>query len=194
MARPLNDKQRLFCIEYIKDLNATQAAIRAGYSKKTAGSQSFDLLQKPEIQSYLNELKTERMEEAKIDAQYVLNRLVAIDQMDVADILEEDMSIKPISEWPKVWRQYLSGFDLAEMFEGQGDQREMVGILKKIKWPDKVKNLELLGKHTAVKAFEKEEVNVNNTLHIMPVPSASSVDEWEQASSEVHESNLQNSG
>jgi len=67
--------------------------------------------------------------------------------MDVLDIMTDDMSIKPVSQWPKVWRQYLSGFDLAEMFEGRGDEREMVGILKKIKWPDKVKNLELIGRH-----------------------------------------------
>lgn len=194
MANSLNDKQRLFCIEYMKDLNATQAAIRAGYSEKTAGSQGFALLKKLEIQSYLNEIKTERMDEAKIDAQYVLNRLVEIDRMDVIDILNDDMSIKPISEWPKVWRQYLSGFDLAELFDGAGDQREMVGVLKKIKWPDKVRNLELLGKHTAIKAFEKEETTVNNVLHVMPVPSASSVEDWEQAAQEVHDSNLQNSG
>ena len=41
----------------------------------------------------------------------------------------------------------MSGFDLAEMFEGRGDEREMIGILKKIKWPDKIKSLELLGRH-----------------------------------------------
>ncbi len=46
----LNDKQRRFVGEYLIDLNATQAAIRAGYSEKTAGQQAFDLLKKPEIQ------------------------------------------------------------------------------------------------------------------------------------------------
>ncbi|MNP57792.1 hypothetical protein D3C76_1526530 [compost metagenome] len=54
------------------------------------------------------------------------------------------------------------GFDLAEMFEGQGKERDMVGVLKKIKWPDKVRNLELLGKHVNVNAF-KEQVEVNVT-------------------------------
>ncbi len=58
-------------------------------------------------------------------------RLVEIDQMDVADILEEDLSIKPLSEGPESWRRYLSGFNLAEMFEGRGDERDTVGILKK---------------------------------------------------------------
>ena len=190
----LNDKQRLFCVEYLKDLNATQAAIRAGYSEKTAGSQGFDLLKKPEIASYISEMNDKRMAKIEIDAQYVLNRLVEIDQMDVADILDSDMSLKPIDQWPKVWRQYLSGFDLSELFEGAGDQREQIGILKKIRWPDKVRNLELLGKHTLVRAFEKDEVTVNNVMHIMPVPTAASVEEWEEAANKVHESNLKDSG
>lgn len=51
----LNDKQRRFVDEYLVDLNATQAAIRAGYSPKTAGSQAFDLLKKPEIHEYIEE-------------------------------------------------------------------------------------------------------------------------------------------
>lgn len=190
----LNDKQRLFCLEYLKDLNATQAAIRAGYSEKTAGSQGFDLLKKPEIQEEITKAKLERMEEVKIDSDYVLKRLAEIDQMDVADILNDDMSLKAISEWPKVWRNFLSGFELAELFDGRGDEREQIGVLKKIKWPDKIKNLELLGKHTAVRAFEKEEVTVNNVMHIMPVPTASSVEDWEEAAGKVHDANLQNSG
>jgi len=102
-----------------------------------------------------------------------INRLVEIDQMDVLDIMNEDMALKPLSEWPAVWRRYLSGFDLAEMFEGRGEEREMVGILKKIKWPDKVKNLELLGKHVAVQAFkEKVEHSGEMTLNVLPEDAA----------------------
>lgn len=157
----LTDKQELFAREYLKDLNATQAAIRAGYSEKTAQEQSSRLLSNVMVQDRIAELKAERNEEVGVDAAYVLRRLVEIDQMDVLDIMTDDMSIKPVSEWPASWRRYLSGFDLADMFEGRGEDREMVGILKKIKWPDKVKNLELLGKHVTVQAFKD---NVKNEL------------------------------
>ncbi|WP_096978823.1 terminase small subunit [Escherichia coli] len=155
----LTPKQELFAREYLKDLNATQAAVRAGYSKKTANEQGARLLVKVSIQKRISELKSERNEEVGIDAAYVLKRLVEIDQMDVLDIMNDDMSLKPVSEWPPSWRRYLSGFDVAEMFDGRGDEREMIGILKKIKWPDKVKNLELLGKHVTVQAFRE---NVKN--------------------------------
>lgn len=151
----LTDKQELFAREYLKDLNATQAAIRAGYSEKTANEQASRLLANVNVQTFVAELKATRVEQTGIDAAYVLRRLVEIDQMDVLDIMTDDMSLKPVHEWPASWRRYLSGFDLAEMFEGRGDDREMVGILKKIKWPDKVKNLELLGKHVDVQAFKE---------------------------------------
>lgn len=155
----LTDKQELFAREYLKDLNATQAAIRAGYSEKTAQVQSSRLLSNAMVQDRIAELKGERNEEVGIDAAYVLRRLVEIDQMDVLDIMTDDMSIKPVSQWPTSWRRYLIGFDLAEMFDGRGEEREMVGILKKIKWPDKVKNLELLGKHVDVQAFKEQVAN-----------------------------------
>ena len=161
----LTQKQRLFVDEYLIDLNATQAAIRAGYSKKTAGQIGDENLKKPQIAQAIKVAMDSRSKRAQINADYVLNRLVEIDQLDVLDILRDDMSFKPLSEWPKGWRQYLVGFDIAEMFEGQGEDRSMVGLMKKIKWPDKVKNLELLGKHVAVSAFRDQvEVNVTHTL------------------------------
>lgn len=157
----LTDKQEMFCREYLIDLNATQAAIRAGYSEKTSNEQGARLLANVSVQNRISELKAERNDRIDIDASYVLKRLIEIDQMDVLDIMTDDMSLKAVSEWPASWRRYLSGFDLAEMFEGRGDDREMVGLLKKIKWPDKVKNLELLGRHVSVQAFKD---NVKNEV------------------------------
>lgn len=159
----LTAKQQRFVIEYLVDLNATQAAIRAGYAAKGAKDQAYQLMQRPEIAAAIKEAMEARNQRTKVDADYVLNRLTEIDQMDLLDILDDDMSIKPLSKWPKVWRQSLSGFDIAEIFEGVGKDRDLVGLMKKIKWPDKVKNLELLGKHVNVNAF-REQVAVDVTL------------------------------
>lgn len=152
----LTDKQELFAREFIKDLNATQAAIRAGYSVKTAQEQSSRLLSNVMVQSRIGELKADRNEQVGVDAAYVLRRLVEIDQMDVLDILLANGELKPIKDWPKTWRTTLSGMDVSEM---AGDA---AGLLKKIKWPDKVKNLELLGKHVDVQAF-KESIKAEIT-------------------------------
>ncbi|MDI3301583.1 MAG: terminase small subunit [Burkholderia multivorans] len=147
MSKQLTAKRAAFVEEYLKDLNGSAAARRAGYSERTANEQATRLLANVHIQAAVAEKIKARAERNQVDADYVLQRMVEIDKMDVLDIMTDEMALKPVSEWPRVWRQYLSGFDLAEMFEGTGDAREMVGILKKIKWPDKVKNLELLGRH-----------------------------------------------
>lgn len=68
----LTPRQKMFCDEYIKDCNGRQAAIRAGYSKKTAAEMSHENLNKPHIAKYLTEIMTERSVETKIDAAWVL--------------------------------------------------------------------------------------------------------------------------
>ena len=151
MAELKNVKHDVFCREYIKDLNASQAAIRAGYSAKTANRTGSYLLSNHDIQARIEELKADRVEEVKIDANYVLKRLIEIDEMDVADILDDGGDFLPIRKWPKTWRTTLSGLDIAIINSGDTE-----AIIKKIKWPDKVKNLELLGKHIGVGAFTEK--------------------------------------
>ncbi|EEX0000024.1 terminase small subunit [Salmonella enterica] len=164
--KPLTAMQEAYAQEYTKcPENQTQAAINAGFSPNTAAVKASVMMRDERIQKRIAELMEERNKRLRVSADYVLLRLVKIDQMDVIDILNDDMSIKPVSEWPKVWRQYLTGFELADMFEGRGDEKELVGILKKIKWPDKVKNLELIGKHVDVNAF-KERLEVSGTVTI----------------------------
>jgi|DEB0MinimDraft_3_1074331.scaffolds.fasta_scaffold13303_1 phage terminase small subunit len=68
----LTPKQELFVNEYLVDLNATQAAIRAGYSKKTAKQIATENLSKPAIARAIAEANQERMERVKYDADWVL--------------------------------------------------------------------------------------------------------------------------
>ncbi|MFK3762470.1 terminase small subunit [Serratia ureilytica] len=163
----LTGKQEMFCREYLIDLNATQAAIRAGYSAKTANRTASENLSKPDIQLRISELKTQRNDLVGINATYVLNRLVEIDQMDVLDILNSAGELKPVSEWPKVWRTTLSGLDVLEM----ASEGKSAAILKKIKWPDKVKNLELLGKHIEVNAFKETVDHKSSDGTMTPKPT-----------------------
>ena len=74
----LQARQELFCLEYIKDGNATQAAIRAGYSEKTAGSISTRLLQKVNIRARIDELMAEMQQEKIADAEEVLRYLTSV--------------------------------------------------------------------------------------------------------------------
>lgn len=74
----LTAKQERFCIEYIIDLNATQAAIRAGYSKKTANRIASENLSKLDIQRKIQELQQERSERTEITQDKVLKELAGI--------------------------------------------------------------------------------------------------------------------
>lgn len=143
----LTPKQQRFVEEYLIDLNATQAYIRAGFSAKLANTNAVKLLQNTTIAKAIAEAQAKREERTKIDADYVLKRLVEIDQMDVLDIMDDQMKILPLRDWPKIWRQYISNIENLELTDADG-------VFKKIKWPDKVKNLELLGKHVSVGAFK----------------------------------------
>lgn len=70
----LTNKQKQFCLEYLVDLNATQAAARAGYSEKTAKQAGYENLTKPYMQARIAEAMLERSESTKITAAYVLKR------------------------------------------------------------------------------------------------------------------------
>lgn len=155
MAKELTKKQEMFCLEYLVDLNATQAAIRAGYSEKTAKEAGYENLTKPHVAERVAELKNKRSNEVKTNAEYVLRRLREIDELDIIDILVDDLSsFRPLREWPKSWRTSINGLDVKTIIEG-GDQ-PVEALVQKIKWPDKTKNLELIGRHVNVKAWDKD--------------------------------------
>lgn len=157
--------QEAYCQSYIKTPeNQSQSAIDAGFSPNTAAVKASVMMRDERIQKRIAELMEERNKRMRVSADYVLMRLVEIDQMDVLDILNDDGSLKPIREWPKIWRTTLSGFDLSSTIMNMNED-SIETILKKIKWPDKVKNLELIGKHVDVNAF-KERLEVSGTVTI----------------------------
>lgn len=119
----------------------------------------------PKVQVRIKELAISAAETAhnefKLNAEYVARRLKEIDELDVLDIMRDDMkSFKPLCDWPKVWRTSISGIDLMTL-SSRADEEDIESIVKKIKWPDKTKNLELIGKLTDVSAF-RENLDLSN--------------------------------
>jgi phage terminase small subunit len=91
----LKDKQRLFCIEYLVDLNATQAAIRAGYSKRTSYSIGNENLKKPEIQEEISKQIEALLERAKIPLEKKLfDFWMKRAFYDVTEIIDLDGKVK----------------------------------------------------------------------------------------------------
>jgi len=145
----LTDRQELFCREYLADLNATQAVIRAGYSPRNAGYCGSRLLSNPAVKKRIAGLMDQRNEVLNMTSDYVLKRLEEIDKLDIADIFDDEGNLIAVSDWPPAWRTSVSSIEVT-MTRSAG---ESVPSVKKVKIPDKLKNLELLGKHTNVSAF-----------------------------------------
>lgn len=86
----LTDRQARFCEEYLIDLNATQAAIRAGYSEKTAREQAAQNLSKLNIQEKIAELKAERSKRTEITQDSVIQELAAVARAEVKGVRAVD--------------------------------------------------------------------------------------------------------
>ena len=150
----MTPKQQRFVDEYLVDLNATAAARRAGYSERTANEQGARLVANVSVRSAIVEAQKRRSERTQIDADWVLRTLAAEKTADLSLIFDEHHNLRPISEWPMVFRTGLIvGVESIEEYEGTGKDRRAVGMVRKVKLADRVKHLELIGKHVAVQAF-----------------------------------------
>lgn len=135
----LTDKQKRFVEEYLIDLNATQAAIRAGYSENSAMEQGYQLLQKTSVQNAIQKAQNERSERTQVTQDDVINGLLEIIAMSTGKkvVVETDVTKNENGE--------LVGFDIAKTkFEPAAAN----------------KALELLGKHLGM---FKDKVDLTNS-------------------------------
>jgi phage terminase small subunit len=139
----LTDKQRVFVKEYMLDLNATQAAIRAGYNERSARSQGQRLLTNDDIQKALQSELANRSQRVAVTADRVLSEIAKIAFSDVRKIFNADGSLIPISSLDDEAAACIAGCDLVTVNKGEGE----VEYVAKVKMADKLKALELAGKH-----------------------------------------------
>lgn len=86
----LNTKRQAFCQEYLRDSDATKAAIRAGYARKSASSIGSDLLKDPEVMIYLEVLRKEVAEAAKVESTRVLEELAKVGFSKITSVVSWD--------------------------------------------------------------------------------------------------------
>ena len=147
----LTPKQERFCREYMIDLNATQACIRAGYSKKTADVIGCENLGKPSIIERIAELHKEREERTQITADKVIKELAILALSDAKDYYDEEGNLLPIHQLPPHASKALA--EVTTRTE-KGKKGETLAYIDKIKTYDKKGALDSLGKHFGI--FEKD--------------------------------------
>lgn len=131
-------------------ISVEAAGVQAGFSPKTAAQIASRALALPHVAAYYQAQLEKRAKRTGIDADYVLQRLATIETMDVADIFDEEGKLLPIKDWPLIWRQMVKEVDLKT---------------GKIKLQDKLRTLELIGKHVGVRAFA-DQIEVTDTTGI----------------------------
>jgi len=168
----LTEREELFAREVVSNSGKKVKAYEyAGYSMNMKMplicAQAEKVFIRPHVNHKIKELQAQKNKIAKkefsIDAKYVLSRIHEIDQLDIIDIIKDDMSgFRPLNEWPKSWRISISSVDMRKIIKHSGDNESIETLIACVKWPDKVKNLKLMGDHVGVKAFQKETLEVNN--------------------------------
>lgn len=162
----LTDKQERFCQAYLLEPSGTKAAIVAGYAEASAHVTAARLLKNAKVFARIDQLQSERSERTGIDADYVLRRLVAELEADLADILTPSGAVKPTHEWPLVWRQGLvAGVDVQSIISMGAADESVPAEIVKVKLSDRVQRLKLLGDHVNVQAF-KQSVEVKHTENL----------------------------
>lgn len=152
----MTKKQKRFVEEYLIDLNATQAAIRAGYSPDTANEQGSRLLANVSVSNEINRAMAERSKRTGVNADRVVRELAKIAFVNAADVINaKDATL----------RNDATEDDTAAIQSVKVKTFGDDGLEREIKMADKLKALELLGKHLGM-FKDKLELDADMELNV----------------------------
>lgn len=162
----------IFAAHIAAGKSGEEAAQLAGSDKSgnTARQYAFRLLKRADVQALIQQYVDGVTKRTVWNAARVLERLGEIVDADIAEIYAEDGSLKPLKEWPKYWRRLVTRIESEQKFERSkdgGDQSwDPAAKLLKIHIGERLKALELIGRHKAVDAFvqQKQQTDINVTI------------------------------
>ncbi len=165
MAKKLTAKQEKFVTEYLVDLNATQAAIRAGYKQRAAYATGHENLKKPEI---IKALEKERKRLSKLpniaSPEEVLEGYTRDTRFDPRKLYDADGNLKPVVELDDDTALALSGLEIEDHVLSSGENEVVLKRKYKYKLPDKKGNRDSLGKHYGMFIDKKEHSLSSDTM------------------------------
>lgn len=136
----LTPRQQRFVAEYLIDLNATKAAIRAGYNSRTARQIGYENLTKPYIQAEIERQNKERVARLEIDADDVLRQLKVISDFDIRGLFDETGNLKPPHALTEEQGKAVASYEIINERSGKRQRY-------KVRLCDKLNALKLLGRH-----------------------------------------------
>lgn len=157
-------KQSKFVSEYLISGNATQAALAAGYSPKTAYQSGAENLKKPQIAALLSQKQSiiaarqdERLAEMELTKERVAREIARISFFDPRKMFADDGRPLAITELDSDTAACVIGLDVLEQYEGAGEDRRLVGLIKKYKIADKNSALDKAAKILGMFAVDNEQ-------------------------------------
>ena len=162
----LTTKQERFVSEYLKDLNGAAAAVRTGYSQKTADRQAYALLRKPEIQTFVAAAEKQRLEANKVSATRVIEENRRIGFNDPRRFIAASGNLKPITEWTEEMAAAVSKIEVVKKNAAAGDGH--TDTVVKLWFWNKNAALELLSKHLGLLQPEGYDERPMVPVYLLP--------------------------
>lgn len=153
----MTERQNRFCEEYLIDLNATQAAIRAGYSPASAKEIASENLTKPNVRARIDEALAERSKRTGVTADRVIRELARVAFVDPTKVVDTNNA----TVLPNVSEDDRATIASVKYKSSSGETSDSVE--REIKFADKLKALELLGKHLGMFT---DNINLNADMGV----------------------------
>ncbi len=164
--KPFNVRQTSFIREYLREGNATQSAIAAGYSRKTADRIGSRLLRRPDIQAEITAKALKLANAADVSVERVLKEYARIAFLNPQDLYDADGRLLNVKEMPEDAARAISGLEEEIIYGSDGDGGKAdIGRLKKIKLTGKIPALEGLARHLGM--FQDERTTLQQAFQIV---------------------------
>ena len=166
----LTPKQQRFVEEYLIDLNATQAALRAGYSEKTAHTIGWENLQKQEVGLAIQEAQAERSKRTEITQDRVLQELARVGFSDLRNVLSDKGAIIDVHDWDDDTARAISSVEVVRRQSGEYDENDnpIPEYVHKFRAWDKVSALEKMGRHLGMFPTKVDHTSSDGTMTPKP--------------------------
>ena len=165
----LSAKQQLFILEYLVDKNATQAAIRAGYSKRTAGAIGTEHLQKPHIRAAIDVEIEKQKARITFTADQVLEEMARVGFADMKDFLEIDeggaIRAFPLDSLAEGKSRIIKKVKEKRTIKSTPEGDQILESTYEFELCDKVKSLELLARNLGI-LNDKQQIDIKQPLQV----------------------------
>lgn len=159
----LTPKMELFCVEFLRDRNATRAAKAAGYSARTARQQGARLLSNVAVRARVDAHTAAIRTEVKVEKAELVEALLRILRFDPRKFYDANGNRIPMQDLPEEIALALDGIKVFEEYEREGKHRYKIGEVRELSWTKRIEAVKLLGIELGM---FKEQTKVDVTINL----------------------------